>query len=307
MRVAAWGCLVVGPAAGRGSEPLDAIAAGQVEIEVQVQSGRLFTATVDPKSDGETLWLRFGGERAMVLRPVRWSSVSSVLVDGQSLAVPEVQQAIASRAEAGGAARPMPPRPRRPAVRRSVSVAQLETGAQQPFTATYQAWAERGPSPETGRAVAPRVRSVLVDATAANWDGDVESDGLVVYLQPLDEVGNVVPVRGDVSFDLVGNYPSVIYQPQPLTPLARWTRRVRHSALTPRGILFKLPFQALHPDLQTNVGPYALLHCRLSVPGHGTFDETVAVRIRQANPLRDQLQKLTGSRFHPQEWLGRTR
>lgn len=305
---AALSCLFVAPVTARAAGPLESVVAGQTEIEVQVPSGRVFRAVVDPKSDGETLWLRFGGERARVLRPVRWSSVQSVSADGQTLTVSELQRVVASRTNAGGGERKATaPRPKRRTEREPGSLARREADTAQHFTATFEAWADRGLTSETGRAVVPRVRSVLVDARAANWDGDVQTDGLIVYLQPLDEVGNSLAVRGDVSFNLVGNYPSVIHQPQPLTRLASWTRRVRSDGMTPRGMMFKLPFQAVHPDLQTNVGPYALLHCRLSVPGHGTFDETVDVRIRQASPLRDQLQKLTGSRFHPLESLGRTR
>lgn len=282
---------------------LDAAVTGEQEIEVHLQSGRVFWAVIDSRSDEQKLWLRFSSERAQVLRPVGWNSVSVIVIDGESTDVAVVRAAVQNHGQndqpVHERAVPLAPRP-------APALAEVDPTAGQQFTATFQASVDRGPSPDTGRPVPARVRSVMVDASVANWDGDVEADGLVVYVQPMDEVGQMLPVRGDVAFDLVGNYPSVIYRPQPLAPLARWTRRVQVTALTPRGILFKLPFQALHPDLQTNVGPYALLHCRLSVPGQGTFDETVAVRIRQANPLRDQLQKLTGSRFYGQELLGRT-
>lgn len=295
----AWSA-VAHAAAGSG---LDAAVAGEQEIEVHLQSGRVFWAVVDSRSDEQKLWLRFSSERAQVLRPVGWNSVSAIVIDGESTDVAALRAAVQNHGQndqpVHERAVPLAPPP-------ALALAEQRSRTRQEFTATFQASIDRGPSPETGRPVPARVRSVMVDASVANWDGDVEADGLVVYLQPVDEVGQMLPVRGDVAFDLVGNYPSVIYRPQPLAPLARWTRRVQATALTPRGILFKLPFQALHPDLQTNVGPYALLHCRLSVPGLGTFDETVAVRIRQANPLRDQLQKLTGSRFYGQEWLGRT-
>lgn len=287
-------------AAGSG---LDAAVTGEQEIEVHLQSGRVFLAAIDPRSNEQKLWLRFGSERAQVLRPVGWNSVGAIVIDGESTDVAAVRAAVQKHGQndrpVRGSGAPLAPRP-------APALAEQLPRTSQEFTATFHASVDHGPSPETGRPVPARVRSVMVDASVANWDGDVEADGLVVYVQPVDEVGQMLPVRGDVAFDLVGNYPSVIYRPQPLAPLARWTRRVRPTALTPRGVLFKLPFQALHPDLQTNVGPYALLHCRLSVPGQGTFDETVAVRIRQANPLRDQLQKLTGSRFYGQEWLGRT-
>lgn len=276
-------------------------------ITVQVASGRTFTAVQDDRSDGATLWLRFGDAQAQLLRPIRWSSVTHITVDGQ----PQDIQAwrIATQAKAAEVQpQRRSERPAAPVRQPSLSPTRRLAGADSSrgeIRADFQFEPARGPSPDTGRAASPRVRSLAIDATAGNWDGDAETDGLIVYVQPLDELGLPVAAGGDVTFDLVGNHPSNLHRPEPLAPLARWTRRVRPAAVTARGALFKLEFQSLHPDFQTNVGPYALLHARLSVPGQGTFDETTAIRIRTYNPLRDQWQKSYGVRFHPLERLGR--
>ena len=70
----------------------------------------------------------------------------------------------------------------------------------------------------------------------------------------------------------------------------------------PSGAVYRLAFQAVHPDFQFDLDPHGLVHARLSVPGDGAFEASQAlVRIRAYSSVRDHVQQTTGSRFLPVE------
>ena len=84
--------------------------------------------------------------------------------------------------------------------------------------------------------------------------------------------------------------------------LARWTQVVAAGDFTDGVAAYRLPFQALHPDFNVDLGSLGLVHARLSVPGQGVFEATTgATPIRQFNPVRDRLQQQVGQRFWPIE------
>ena len=139
----------------------------------------------------------------------------------------------------------------------------------------------------------------------ANWDGDVEADGLLVHVYPLDDSGGVVPARGTLRFELIGQRDDVFGPPQPFTTLGQWSQQMRVEDFGPRGAVYRLPFQGVHPEFDLTVAPYGALHARLSVPGQGTFETTESLlRIRPYSAVRDELQLSTGRRFFPQERTG---
>ena len=77
--------------------------------------------------------------------------------------------------------------------------------------------------------------------------------------------------------------------------------------LTPRGYAFRLPFQAIHPEFNLQVGSVGLVHARLAVPGTGVFEATTnTISVRPVNPIRDRLQVQQGSRFLPTERTGQS-
>jgi hypothetical protein len=150
------------------------------------------------------------------------------------------------------------------------------------------------------------VRSLAVDAYAANWDGDVEVDGLRVQLRPLDATGEVVPVEGTLEVTLIGWRTGRTNSRQPPVRLARWTRPVHSAELGPFGIEYRLPFQSVHPEFDLRWAPHGTVHARLSAPGQGVFDVTEStVRIRPYSAMRDHLEYVSGGRFLPVERTGR--
>jgi len=165
---------------------------------------------------------------------------------------------------------------------------------------------DTAPHPEGARPPeTPRVHWLAVEAAVANWDGDVEADGLLVHVYPLDDTGGVVPARGTLQFELIGQRDDVFGPPQPFTTLGQWSYQVRAEDFGPRGAIYRLPFQGVHPEFDLTVAPYGALHARLSVPGQGTFETTESLlRIRPYSAVRDELQLSTGRRFFPQERTG---
>ena len=72
------------------------------------------------------------------------------------------------------------------------------------------------------------------------------------------------------------------------------------------GIVLKLPFQATHPEFDSDVWSHGFVHLRLVVPGQGVFEDSVdGVRIRQFAPIRDWMQLSTGHRHFANERTGR--
>ena len=152
-----------------------------------------------------------------------------------------------------------------------------------------------------------------MDPRIANWDGDVEIDGLLVDVAPLDAYQDLIPVAATVEIEL--------YAPQrrrfdeaPLSGgdtlelVERWTRAVTPADFGPSGARLQLSFGAIHPELMPDWTAwwYGLVHLRLVVPGHGVFEDSRdGVRIRPWAPNRDRLEMQTNERFLPTETLGR--
>jgi hypothetical protein len=157
------------------------------------------------------------------------------------------------------------------------------------------------------------VASVAFDAGLLNWDGDVETDGLLVEIAPVDRDGGLIAVGATVEVEL--------FAPQrrtfDLAPMSggdtlelveRWTRAVKPEDFGSGGVRLQLPFGAVHPELRPDwvAWHYGLVHVRLAVPGHGVFEASRdGVRIVPWAPNRDRLEMQTGQRFLWTERLGR--
>lgn len=150
-----------------------------------------------------------------------------------------------------------------------------------------------------------------MDAWLANWDGDVETDGLYLQLSPVDDAGELVPVRGTVDVELFSARQRKYHEaPQSRgwsTELVeRWTLGVEESQLTPQGLLLRLPFGAVHPEFSRDIDDFGLVHVRLSVPGSGVFEQSRdGVRLRTWSPVRAGLSSQGGRRFFNTEAVGR--
>jgi hypothetical protein len=253
-------------------------------ISVRVASGRVFVGQLDARTDAGQLWLRSGHDSLVLLRPIQWDRVVQVSVADQDLSGEEFRQIVRTVKPADPAS---------------------ETRVAGPKEITITGGHESDVAPEAVRAEPPelpRVRSLAIDAAVANWDADVEVDGLVVHVYPLDEGGRLIPARGTLQFDLTGQREGEFRHWQAFSPLGQWTEQARAEDYGPQGVVYRLPFRGIHPEFDLAVAPHAALHARLSVPGLGTFETTESMlRIRPYSAVRDRLQLSTGSRFFPQE------
>jgi len=144
----------------------------------------------------------------------------------------------------------------------------------------------------------------------ANWDADVEVDGIVLRLSVHDARGNPMPVDGVVDAQLhaerfvrASDVPGRNGRRRQL--LGHWRRTV-HAEHADGEIVLRLPFEAVHPEFQHDVASFGLLHVQFTAPGHGVFHTTVRdVRIRPFSLMRDEIQHATHKRFLPGERTGR--
>ncbi len=268
------------------------------ETTVELSSGRRFSGEIDPKTDEQLLWLRFGSGSAVILRPIAWRHVQSAVHEEKELSADAFRSLALSLPANDADALPPAPGPGQSELDDDKAPAALPT------------WTP--PSRPASRHTAP-VRSVRVDAFAANWDADVENDGLLVHVDPLGESGEILPVGGMLEVTLIAQrgrrFQDVPHgRGQVIRTLGRWTRRVWPEDVGAAGAVYKLPFQATHPEFQLDVGTHGLVHVRLTVPGQGVFEDSQDfVRIRPFSPLRDAYQLNHSRRFFPGERTGRSR
>src|SRR5262249_29005045 len=134
----------------------------------------------------------------------------------------------------------------------------------------------------TSQQAAPaKVSTLHLDAAAANWDADVETDGIQLQVAPIGADGLIVPVSGTLEVELIGQGPGAIAQPETFPVLARWVRQLTPEAMGTGGYTWQLEYQAWHPEFNLQLGYSALVHARLVVPGSGAFEissPTIAVR-----------------------------
>ena len=275
------------------SLPLEARAGER--LTVHLQSGRSFTAHVDEKTDGEQLWLRFENGAMTVWRPIDWQRVRGGVVDGRTLDAASLRQAAVQIKSKASSIEVLPA----PAPETTAPTAVIPA---QPAAILDRTGAE------------PNVaRALHLEATIANWDADVEVDGLVVTASALDGHGRLAPVDGHLTIELIGTRPAAFRSKYaysrgaPFPQLGNWTRQIDTFGLATPIAQFQLPFQAQHPSFDADLGSHGVVHARLVVPGKGVFEASAdLVRIRPFSPIRDRLQQFEGRRFFAIEQLGRT-
>jgi hypothetical protein len=266
-------------------------------VAVEVTSGRVFRGEIDSQTTKTQLRLRWSQGAIVVRRPIRWERVVRAEVGGETLSREELRLLSVGQPEATGAGR--------------AKIIRLHSDRSTPPAPSTSADAaeDRASAAKAGIGgqKTPPVRSLAMAARVANWDGDVEVDGLVLEVRPQDAAGNVVPVRGTLEVNLLGWRVGTSASQQPVR-LGRWTRILRTSEFGPAGAVYRFPFQSVHPEFDVQWAPQAAVHARLSVPGEGVFEATESmVRIRPYSAVRDRLQRVSGQRFFRSERTGRGR
>jgi hypothetical protein len=285
--------------------PIEAAADEATSVTVALASGREFTGQLDPRSDEGTLWLRFGRGTAHVLRPIQWDQVFDAQLAGEDMSSQQLREhviqleRILARPKDTSAVAPLPEPRGAPSPPRAAEVGSPATVS-----------GSDGASPRA-RPARPRATSMIADAWVANWDGDVENDGLVVSIAPVDADGREVAASGRLDVYLIGpRLRRFSEAPQSrgfkFDRLGHWVRAVRASDFRNGGAAYRLAFQAIHPEFDNRLGSHALVSVRLTVPGSGTFQRTVEyLRVQPFSPLRDYQQLRTGGRWLAVERTGR--
>ncbi|MBX7168357.1 MAG: hypothetical protein K1X74_18625 [Pirellulales bacterium] len=251
------------------------------EVQVVLRDGRTAQGEVDSRTDTERLWLRTEGARHQWTQSIPWLSVVEVRQAGQVLA----REQIVAQATA----------PTRRLLWRSTEPASNSEPSTQVEPAA--AWFD----------VQLPVRSVYVDAFAANWDADVAVDGLVVQFTAADRWGRPTAASGTLEIDLYGFRDLTRRYAASLDRFAHWSVGVAAEQFGPEGLFVELPYQGVQPEFDVAVAPRGLIRVRFSSPGSGVFEATATdVRLRPYSAFRDRLQQWTGSRFLPSESAGGT-
>lgn len=268
-----------------------ASAYGADPVTVRANDGRVLRGEVDASTDQHLLWVRRTAPSIAINSAVRWSDVVSVGHGDRVFSAAEFRplaEELKSELPADFFAQDAAKDP-------------AEAGA-----GTPNSWPK---SSQGARHALERekVRSLRIDAELANWDGDVEVDGLEVRVSPLAGDGRIVAAGGTLSIRLIGKSPSATSR-HAFQELGRWSKPVRATDFGTWGAVYRFPFRTIHPEFDLDVSPYGLLHARLGVRGDGSFEASVPVRVRVYDPLRDHLQLHEGKRFFPNErtgWRGR--
>ncbi|HVX64057.1 MAG TPA: hypothetical protein VHC19_25770 [Pirellulales bacterium] len=250
-------------------------------ITLSLASGRTFTGAVDLRTTRERLWLRMDRGGMSILRPVEWQSIVEARRGEQRLSRPELLASIDQLRSA------------RPPI-----AAQAPEKVSEPLPAET---ALEEPAP-----AAALIQTLQVDASVGSWSQGVDNSGIVLDVLPLDGEGNVVAADGTLEVDLYGDQYGSPTRGQDYRLLGHWVVRLEARQVTANGARFRLPFQAVSPEFRNDLSPYALVHVRLTAPGHGMFDATAgAIRLQRFNGMRGRLQKATGSQFFSNERTNR--
>jgi len=268
--------------------------AAEPALTLRLASGREFAGAIDSQTSDQALVLRsHSGSGMTIRRPIQWDRIIGATQGGQTLTVEELRL----RAKEIAATAPKPE-----------DRAQRTEDRGQPAEAA--APPEAQPAPPV---YLPLVRTITFDVRIVNWDADVETDGLVVDLMPIDGDGYLTPVSGSVEVEFFAPQRRV-FQHAPKSGgdtferVERWTVAIDAADFTVNGVSLRLPFGAIHPEFDSDwfASPYGLVHVRLTSAGHGTFDASRdGVRVRPWAPNRDQLELHNYPRFLPTEAVGR--
>jgi len=152
---------------------------GEVKATVTVQTvdGRKLRGEVDQRTTEEHLWIRREANQVMLASSVAWDSIVAAAIDGRAVDVSTLVEQWPGLKSRG-----------------PVGILSLPVKSPSRFRET------RFPT----RAKGSRIVALEIDAALVNLDRDVEPDGFELVIAALDEHGQAVPVRGNLSAWLVG-------------------------------------------------------------------------------------------------------
>ena len=269
-------------------------------VSVKLASGRWFTGEVDARTDTEQLWLRFGDSTTSLLRPIRWSRVEFGSITETALDLPEFKEHAMNLATSHNVFEPQ--------------VSEAKTSAVRPADISRDDRPDAKKDTLQNLTKRKLLASVDFEAYIANWDNDVENDGLILHLQLLNDQGGIPRMaHGTLHIELITTlhaepHNSFRRQGRQIVTLGTWVKHLVQDHVDTKGILIKLPFQANHPEFSSRMGTHGLVHVKFVVPGQGVFEASQdSIRIRPFSPLRDLREQQEDQRFFANEGTGRAK
>jgi hypothetical protein len=264
------------------------------DVTIALVDGRQFVAAVDGQTSDALLWLRFENGPTTIRRSFRWSTIRTMREGTKEVDAARVREL---GRQAGAAA----PKPAPIANAKPVAIASTR--------GTLRTWRLPNDAPADLPPFTGTIRAIDIDAYLANWDSDVEADGVVVTLAALDQFGAPAPVIGTVEAELIGERLPPYSLGNAFPVLGRWQQAISVADIANEGAVHRLRFDfwpQQHPDYQLYLPRYALLHVRFSIPGQGTFEASRdGISLRGFTPVRDRLESASGTRLFPLEQSGR--
>ena len=271
--------------------PLIAVAAELPSVTVSLATGRRMRAVVDARTNPDQLWLRFGSNETIVRRGFEWQSISDILEGDRSIGRNELIERATAERDAAARDQSSPAEERRIVIRTSASPSDLPPRVESSLSSHVS-----------------RISSVTFDATLANWDSDVMTDGLYLDITALNVQGEPVAVRGALTVELFSmkrvEQDDIRHgRGRELRRMEKWSSQIDvHPDQLNRGLV-RLPFHTPYPEFDVDWAPFGLVHIQLVAPGHGVFHHSIdGLRIRPWAPLRDMLELQTGNRYFPSEF-----
>jgi hypothetical protein len=259
------------------------VATAAEPVRAVLFDGRVVAGDLDGQTDQEYLSLRSSAAGVEIASGFGWADIRLVYFSGDTFTATEF----------------------RDKAHQFLGLEPVKSGVQPPSAA----------EPEIDRPLVasvqqppPRICSVDIEVALARWESLVPTSGLAVTIIPRAIDGSPTAVRGDLDLTLLG----MVWPRQDRRSDAGGIRELAriHYILRPEDFSFgratyKLPFNLLHPELETQIDPYGLVHARLGVNGQGVFEASDAfVRLRPFSPLRDRRQLFHEPRFFPMESTG---
>jgi hypothetical protein len=234
----------------------------ETPITLLVRDGRQLKGFVDHRTDDETLWIRVSRGSVYLSMGLTWDLVQEVRAGGERLSAASFRPLAKSYAS------------------RSPKLSSLTSAENNNASVVSHP-----------NIVSPlnRVYSLEIIAEPANWDRDPESDGIALRILPLGIDRRVLAVDGVIAVQLTGREFVTDRHDQGFPMLGQWSQRVRSVDFRGQeGAVYHLPANR-QLDHDTTVLSIGMIRAQLHVMGQGQFEAVTPTRLRNYNPIREQL------------------
>lgn len=118
-----------------------------------------------------------------------------------------------------------------------------------------------------------KAQSLEVVARIANWDSDLQADGVRLHLIPRDKNGEFVPISGQLDVELqVTSMDGARIRSQ---THEQWSASVRSETYTQFGAVIDLPFRSFDAGVAKGDRVLGSLKVRLKLAGEGVLDAAI--------------------------------